>query len=144
MKNFTSENELRMTYDYFHVTKELFDVHMQLMTECHDYLSDFRHECFMIADLKHIYFTIEIHFNNCEFFVFTIFDLEQLQSTRMQQNFMTVFFIMSELMCKTLKKISKNFKKSSFFQNQIFDFSPFLIFYQNDIMDEYFSFDDQF
>ena len=117
------------------------------MTECHDYFSDFRHECFMITDLKHVYFTMKIHFDDREFFVFIIFDLRQLQSTRMQQNFMTASFIMSKLMCRTLKKISENFENSeklSFFQNRISDFFPPLIFYQNDIMNEYFSFDDQF
>ena len=147
MKNFIFENESRMIYDYFHVTKKLFEIHMQLMIKCHDYFSDFRHEYFMITDLKHAYFTIKIYSDDREFFAFIILDLKQLQSTRMQQNFMTVFFTMSELICRALKKILENFEnseKSSFFQNRIFDFLSSLIFYQNDIMSEHFSFDDQF
>ena len=84
MKNSISENESRMIYDYFHVTEKLLDVYMQLMAKCHDYLFDFKHECFMTADLKHVYFTIEIHSDDREFFAFTISDLGQLQSTRMQ------------------------------------------------------------
>ena len=144
MKNLISENESRMTYDYFHVIEELSDVHIQLMIECHDYFFDFRHECFMIANLKHVYFTIKIHSDDCEFFVFTISELKQLRSIRMQQKSMTIFFTMSELMCKTLKKIFENSKKSLFFQNYVFDLFSSLIFYQNNIMNEYFSFDDQF
>ena len=126
-----------MTYDYFRVVKKLFEIHMSLMFEYHDYFFDSRHRCFMTANFKHVYFTILIHSENRKFFVFTISRMEQLQFIRMQQESKSAFFIMSKLMIRALKKISD---KSLLFQNQISDSSPFLTYYQNDIMSEHESF----
>ena len=106
IKNFISNNESRMTYDYSRVVKKLSKIHMSLMFECHDYLFDSRHWCFMTADFKHAYFTILIHSENRKFFAFTIFKMKQLQLIRMQQKSKSTSFIMSKLMIRTLKKIS--------------------------------------
>lgn len=118
IENSTSENELRMIYDYSKMMKKLSDVHVKLMFEDHDYLFDFKHECYMIANLKHDYFTIEIYSKNRKFFAFIISRLDQLQFTWMQQSFMTAFFIMFKLIYCALKKIFEElngFEKKSFF-----------------------------
>jgi hypothetical protein len=141
VKNSTSENESRMTFDYFRVIEELSDTHMQLMTECHDYLSNSRHECFMIADLKHAYLMMYIHSDDRKYFVFIISELDQLQSTRMHQESMTASFTMSKLMCRTLEKVSN---ESFLLQSVSSNYSSSLTFYQDDILEKHESFDHQF
>lgn len=76
MKNSISKDEFRITFDYFRITKQFFHVYMQFMTKYHDYLSNFKHEYFMIVDFKHIYSIVEIYSNDQEFFVFTISNLK--------------------------------------------------------------------
>ena len=141
IENFISNDESRMTYDYFRVVKKLSEIHMSLMFECHDYFFDSRHRCFMTANFKHAYFTILIYSKNRKFFAFTISEMKQLQFIRMQQKSKSVFFIMSKLMIQALKKISD---ESSLLQNQISDSSSFLTYYQNNIMNEHESFQKQF
>ena len=114
IENSISNDEFRMTYDYSRIVEKLSEIHMSLMFECHDYFFDSRHRCFMTANFKHVYFTILIHSEDRKFFVFTIFEMKQLQSIRMQQKSKSVFFIMLKLMIRALKKISD---ESSLFQN---------------------------
>jgi hypothetical protein len=125
-----------MTFDYSRIVKKLSETHMQLMTECHDYLFDSRHECFMIANLKHVYLMIYIHSKNRKYFVFIISKLDQLQLIRMHQESMTASFIMSKLMCRALRKLSN---KSSLLQSISSNYSSSLTFYQNDILREHVS-----
>jgi hypothetical protein len=127
-----------MTFDYFRVVEELSSIHMQLMIECHDYFFDSKHECFMIVDLKHAYFMIYIHSDDRKYFAFIISSLDQLQFTRMHQEFMTISFTMSKLMCRALKKLSD---ESFLLQNTFFDYSSSLTFYQDNILEEHKSFD---
>lgn len=141
MKNPDLEDESRITFDYSRVVEELPRAHMPLIAGCHDYLSDSKHQCFMIADLKHAYFTVLVHSKNKKFFAFSIPEMRQLQLTQMQQGFKSAFFIMSELMVRALKKISR---ESSLLQNQIPDCSPLLSYYQDNIMKNYKSFEKQF
>jgi uncharacterized protein YfkK (UPF0435 family) len=141
VKNSISENELRMTFNYFRIVKKRSSTHMQLITECHDYLFDSRHECFMIADLKHAYLMIDIYSDDRKYFAFIISELDQLQFTRMHQEFMTTSFTMSKLMCRALKKLSD---KSFLLQSTSSDYSSLLTFYQDDILEEHRSFDHQF
>jgi hypothetical protein len=141
MKNSISNDESRMTFNYSRVIEKLSDIHMQLMSECHDYLSNLRHECFMIADLKHAYFMMYIHSNDRKYFAFIISELDQLQFTRMHQESMTASFIMSELMCRALEKFSN---ESSLLQSDSSNCSSSLTFYQDDILEEHRSFDHQF
>ena len=75
IENPIPENESRMTYDYSKIMEELPKIHMKFISNCHDYLSDLKHECFMTVDLKHVYFTIEIHSNDRKFFAFIILEL---------------------------------------------------------------------
>lgn len=136
-----------MTYDYFKIVEELSSVHMKLMSSCHDYFFDLRHDCYMTADLKHAYSTVEVHSEDRKYFAFTILDLRQLQPTRMQQGSMSAFFIMSELICRALREIFENidyFDELSFLQSVFSNSFSLLIFYQNDILSDHSSFETQF
>jgi hypothetical protein len=145
MKNPESNDESRMTFDFSRMIEELSDTHMSLMFSCHDYLSNFNHECFMIANLKHAYLMIQVHSEDRHYFVFIISDMSQLQSTRMHQEFMTASFIMSELMIKALDKLLHlNKSESSLLQDAIMNDSSLVTFYQNDILEEHRSFENQF
>lgn len=138
-----------MTFDYSRVLKELLDTHMQLMNECYDYISNLRHECYMTVDLKHVYLTVKIYLDDWRFFAFIISRLGQLQLTRMQQKSKLVSFTMSKLMCKALREISENSdqnrsKESSLLQSLASDLPPSLTFYQDNILEEHVSFENQF
>jgi hypothetical protein len=145
MKNSKSNDEFRMTFDFSRVIEELSETHMSLMFSCHDYLSNFNHECFMMTNLKHAYLMIQVHFDDRHYFAFIISDIEQLQLTRMHQRFMIASFIMSKLMIKILNKLSHLEKsESSLLQNAIVNDSSLVTFYQDDILEKHRSFENQF
>ena len=73
VENSTPQDETRMTYDYSHVIEELPGTHIKLISGCHDYLFDPRHGCYITADLKHAYSTVEVHSDDRHYFSFTIF-----------------------------------------------------------------------
>lgn len=125
-------DEPRLTFDYSRVTEELPGTHMQLMSSCHDYLSDPRHGCFMTADLKHAYSIVQVHPEDRKYFAFTIPGMGQLQPTRMQQGSMTAAFTMSELMCRALGEISP--LEPSLLQATNPDSTALVTFYQDNIM----------
>ena len=57
----------QMTFDYSKVLEELPGVHMQLMGNYHDYLSNPRHGCYMIADLKYGYSLVLVYLEDRKF-----------------------------------------------------------------------------
>ena len=118
VKNSKSMNESRLTFDYSRIIEISSEIHLQLASNCHDYLSNFHHDCYMIADLKHEYQIVILHSESRSYFVFIISDLSQLQFTRMQQKSMTTDFIMSELMTKALESLSVQ-KESFLFQSDM-------------------------
>jgi hypothetical protein len=61
MKNSTSENKSRVTFDYFRMIEELSETFMKLSSKVHDNLSDSRHQCLFKANLKHAYLIISMH-----------------------------------------------------------------------------------
>ena len=113
-----------------------FEIHLQLTSSCHDYLSNSHHECYMIADLKHEYQIVTLHSKSRSYFVFTISRLNQLQLIRMQQESMTADFTMSELMTRALKSLSVQ-KESFLLQSDTSNISSSLNFYMNDIFDDH-------
>ena len=141
VKNPTPQDELQMTYNYSKVIEELPGVHMNLMSGCHDYLSNPRHGCYMVADLKHAYLLVEVHPEDRRFFAFTIPGLGQLQPTRMHQGSMTASFTMSELMCRALGEIPG---EPSLLQSASPDTPPPCTFCQDDILGGHTSFEEQF
>ena len=83
LENFSSMNELRFTFNYANIHKNLSDCHIKLMIWMHDYLSESRHELFMQTDIKHDYFSVSIYLNDQHILTFIISDIEQLQFTWM-------------------------------------------------------------
>jgi hypothetical protein len=64
IKNSEFADESRMTFNYSRVVKKLSEVYMFFISFCHNYLSNSRHECFMITDLKHVYLMIHVYLND--------------------------------------------------------------------------------
>jgi hypothetical protein len=143
IENSKSNDELRMIFDFSRVVKKLFDIYMSLMSSCHDYFFNSSYECFMIIDFKHTYLMIQVHFDDRHYFAFIISNMKQLQSTRMHQDSMIAFFIMSKLIIRALKKLF-HLSESSLLQEDIMNNSSSITFYQDDILDEHKSFDEQF
>lgn len=106
MKNSKLTDEFRVTFDYSHVNEQLSEIYLQLSSICHDYLFNFKHECFMIDNFKHEYHIATFHFKSRKHFVFIISELKHLQSTKMQQSPKIAEFIMIELMNRILKALS--------------------------------------
>ena len=47
--------EIRVTFDYSHVTEDLPGCFLELTEEIHDFLSHLDHGCFIQLDLKHAF-----------------------------------------------------------------------------------------
>ena len=82
IKNSQLNNESHIIFDYFYVIELFSDAHLKLSSKVHDHLFNSRYKCLFSADFKHIYFTISLHLNNKHYFAFTIFDIDQIQFTR--------------------------------------------------------------
>ena len=80
-ENFSSMNEFRSTFNYANIHKNLSDCYIKLIIWMHDYLSESRHELFMQTNIKHDYFSMNVHLNDQHILAFIISDIEQLQST---------------------------------------------------------------
>ena len=77
-------DESRMTFDYFKVTELLSGAHLKLSSKVYDHLFNSRYECLFSTDLKHVYLTISLHFDDRHYFAFTISGINQIQLTRIQ------------------------------------------------------------
>jgi hypothetical protein len=142
VKNSTSQDESRVIFDYFRIHEELSDSFLELFSKMHDNLFDSRHKIFFSADLKHVYLIISMHSNDRHYFAFFISGIDQIQSTRIQQESKFADFIMIELMYKAFESLSSFIEESSLLHSA----DPFhlsvLVFYMNDFFDGFQSFDD--
>ncbi len=143
MKNSTSQDESRVTFDYSKIHEELSKSFLELSSKVHDNLSDLRHKVFFSADLKHVYLIISMHSDVRHYFAFSISDIDQIQSTRVQQESKFADFIMIELVYKAFNSLSSSADSESslLHSNDSFHLSV-LVFYMNDFFDEFQSFDD--
>ena len=83
MKNSDLDDEFRLIFDYFKINEKLSEIYLKISFKIHDILFNSIHDCLFSIDLKHVYFIINLHENDRHFFAFTIFDMKQLQPTRM-------------------------------------------------------------
>ena len=139
-----STNEMRMTFNYSKVDEIMSRTYIELSFKVHDHFSDSKHEILMSANIKHVYSTISLHSNDKHIFAFIIFEIEQLQFTRMQQKFMSVDFTLTKIVYKILKFISSFNSESSLLHSIDSFISSFLSIYMNDIFDEFRNFDEMF
>ena len=137
VKNSKSKNEFKVTFNYFRMIEKFFDNHLKLSSKIHDHLLNFRHEYLFFANLKHVYYIIQLHFENKHYFVFIISEIDQLQFIKIQQRFMFAEFIMTELIYRTFKFISSLQLKLSLLHSNDLIISSFLMFYMNDFFDEF-------
>ncbi len=108
----------------------------------HDNLFDSRHKVFFSADLKHVYLTISMHSNDRHYFAFFISEIDQVQSTRVQQRSKFADFIMIELMYRAFESLSSFIDESSLLHSTDSFHLLVLVFYMNDFFDEFQNFDD--
>ena len=74
--NSKSIDEMRMTFDYNKIDEIMSEIYIELSSKVHDHLSNSRHEMFMSADMKHVYFTISLHSDDRHIFAFTISEID--------------------------------------------------------------------
>ena len=142
IKNFTLENKSRMIFDYFKVIEDLYDCHIKLSSKIHDHLSNSQHKILFSIDLKHAYLTISLYFEDCHYFVFIISEIDQIQSTRMQQDSQLRDFTMNELAYTIYDSLSSFIKKSSLLHFSDSEILSAITFYMNNFFDEFRSFDE--
>ena len=137
MKNFISKNESRIIFDYFKVVENLSNCHMKFSNKIHDNLSNSNHKILFSANLKHAYFTISMHSNDKHYFAFIIFEIKQIQSTKIQQKFKSTNFIMNEYVYRIFESLLPSIKKSSLLHSIISkDLSSF-VFYMDDFFEDF-------
>ncbi len=142
VKNSISQNESRITFDYFKIHEKLSDSFLKLSSKVHDNLFDLRHKMFFSVDLKHVYLIIFMHSDDRHYFAFFIFEIDQVQSTRVQQESKFAEFIMTKLMYRIFESLSSLISESSFLHSVDSFHLSVLIFYMNDFFEEFQNFDD--
>jgi hypothetical protein len=70
--------EIRVTFDYSHVTKDLPGCFLELTEEIHDFLSYLDHGCFIQLDLKHAFWSLPVHKDNRYIFAFIVLGIGQV------------------------------------------------------------------
>ena len=78
IKNSQSNNEPRIIFEYTRVIELFSNAHLELSSKIHNYLFNSRYEYLFSTDLKHVYLTISLHLKNKHYFMFTIFDINQI------------------------------------------------------------------
>ena len=144
IENSTLKDESRITFDYFKVKKMMSEIYIKFNSKVHDILSNFRHDVLFITNLKYVYFIILLLKKCRHYFASTISKINQIQSTRMQQNFMKAEFILT-------KNVYKTFECISIFNSELFllhssnsQKSASLTFYMNDFFEKFSDFESLF
>ena len=88
-------DEPRLAFYYKRLKERKVGNCMEMASRVHDHLADPSHGTFMHADLKHPYFTVELHKPDRPYFAFTVHEFGQLQPTRMPQGLDTCLSLIS-------------------------------------------------
>ena len=139
-----SIDEMKMTFDYSKVDEMMSETYIELSSKVHDHFSDSRHEILMSTDIKHAYSTISLHSDDRHIFAFTISEIDQLQSIRMQQKFMSAEFTLTEMIYKVFDFISFFNSEPSLLHFEDSSILSSLFTYMNDIFEEFRTFEDMF
>lgn len=142
--NLKSIDEMQVTFDYNRIDNMMFNTYNELNSKIHDHLSDSRHEILMSVNMKHIYFTINLHSNDRHIFVFIISEIIQLLFIRMQQKSTPAKFTLTEMIYKTLKFIFFSSCEFSLLHSENSSMSSSFFIYINDIFDEFKTFKNMF
>ena len=117
---------------------------MKLTQRTHDLLNRSNHRMFFATNMKHNYWNVTIHLENRHYLIFHVFEIDQLQSTRMSQNIKTFSFTFIELINIVLKFISKLYSKSLLLHAIMHTTSSNIFFYIDDIFDDHKIFEKQY
>ncbi len=140
----TPTDEPRLTFDYSRVNEDLPGSYLELSSKVHDNLSNPQHTCLFAADLKHAYYTIELHPDDRHLFAFTISGIGQLQPTRMPQGSQSAGFTMTELAYRAFGFIPPPQPEPSLLHSDDPAHPPKLVFYMDDFFGGFKGFEDQF
>ena len=144
IENSISENESRITFDYFKVKKVMSEIYMKLNSKMHDILSDFRHDVLFMTDFKYVYSIILLLKKCRHYFASTISEINQIQSIRMQQDFIKTEFLLTKSVYKIFECISAFNSELFFLHSSNFQKNASLTFYMNDFFEEFSDFESLF
>ena len=137
-----STDEMRMTFDYSRINEMMSETYIELNSKVHDHFSDSRHEILMSIDMKHFYSTICLNSDDKHIFAFIISEIDQLQFIRMQQEFMSAKFTLTEVIYKVFDFISFSNSESSLLHFSNSSIFSSLSIYMNDIFERFRIFED--
>ena len=123
---------LRLNYHFFY--EDIVVSHIEIITIVYDLLSILSYQCLFLADIKHEYLLVNVHFDDRNYLAFHVSRIEQTQPTCMPQRARTSCFTFSKLINIVLGSISTLQSKSSLFYGKTAKDSALLAFY----MDNYF------
>ena len=106
-----------MIFNYHYIYEESQDSTMKLIWKIQEMISNFKWNMYFKIDMKHDYWKVTIHSKDRHYLIFHIFELNQLQSTKMSQNIRTSSFIFTKFMNIVLESISSSNSKSSLLHN---------------------------
>jgi len=72
VENPKPSDEPRMTFDYSRVYEDLLSYHLELSSKVYNYLSNPRHGYLLSTDLKYVYLTIPLYYEDRYYFSFII------------------------------------------------------------------------
>lgn len=72
------QTQLCLTFNYYYVFKDSSESYIKLFNKVHDFLFNFLHQCFTQFNIKHTYWTVEVHSTDWHYFAFIISELRQL------------------------------------------------------------------
>ena len=78
IKNSKSNDKFRIIFDYFKIIEFFSGSHLKLNSKIYNYFLNFKYNCFFLTNLKYAYFIILLHFENRYYFVFIIFEINQI------------------------------------------------------------------
>ena len=123
----------RLTFNYHFVYEDIPASHMEAATNMHNLLSIPSNKCLFSADIKHGYWVVNVHPDDCHYLAFHVPGIGQVQPTRMPQGARTSSFTFNELMNIVLRLIPTPQPEPSLLHGRTTKESTSLAFYMDDI-----------
>ena len=106
---------------------------METATNVHNLLSIPSNKCLFSAEIKHVYWVVNIYLDDCHYLAFYILGIGQIQSTFMLQGSRTSSFTFNKLMIIVLGPIPTAQSESLLLYGKTTKDSASLAFYMDDI-----------
>ena len=136
--------EPRFTFNYHFVYKKSSKSTMKLTIKTHSFMRNSNNKIFFFVNMKHDYWNVLVHSKDKHYLTFHVFEIEQLQFTRMLQKTKFFSFIFIELMNIALNFISKFHAKLSLLHLIDHHSSFNVAFYINDVFEAHTNYENQY